>query len=401
MSQEDEEIASGDDSQKSYKILSSSCILERRTGGYYLNGTLQQLADHPAQDAERIGNDIINKFYKELCGKECRNLVFLCGAGTSVECGTNTKGGMTRAEIWKICKSHIEETIKLYKDDAQLKNFNEDIEGFLSRAFLLEKVYGRSSSAIKDIEKKIQVACRLTLGDNSPHLELLNKVISRKVSNPRVKIFTTNYDTLFEQAASKGAFIVVDGFSYSLPRYFSGRFFDFDFVNRNKTRLKNEDNFIPKVFHLYKLHGSLWWKREKEQIVQEKNVDDPLIVYPASDKFELSYDQPYFEMMSRFQSTLRDEDLMLVVIGFGFKDKHIQNVIIEAVRQNPNFQLVIVDYGNKGEIDVNKYIELGFLKNEKGEVRPLKNVTIIQGSFADFANRYPMNKTYDVSLKDE
>lgn len=401
MKQEAEEIALDRGPKRLFKIISNNCILEKEKTTYYLNGVVLKTEGVRPNESEYLGDEVIYKFYHSLFGEENRNLVFLCGAGTSVYCGDGSNSGKTRNELWESCQSEIGEIIEQYKNDAQLKSFDNEIEGFLSRAFLLQKVYDTPCDAIKRIEKKIQGACRLTLGDNSPHLEMLNKVISRKVSNPRVKIFTTNYDTLFEQAASKGAFVVVDGFSYSHPRYFSGRFFDVDFVNRNKTRLKNEDNFIPKVFHLYKLHGSLWWKRDNEQIVQEKDAENPLIVYPASDKFELSYDQPYFEMMSRFQSALRDEDLMLVVIGFGFKDKHIQNVIIEAVRQNSNFQLVIIDYGVAGGINVSLYKELGLLKAGKGEVKPIKNVTILQGSFADFAERYPMNKTYDVSLKDE
>ena len=44
---------------------------------------------------------------------------------------------------------------------------------------------------------------------------------------------------------------------------------------------------------------------------------------------------------------------MLIVIGFGFKDKHIQNAILEAVNQNPSFQLLIINYhgGENGTID--------------------------------------------------
>lgn len=44
---------------------------------------------------------------------------------------------------------------------------------------------------------------------------------------------------------------------------------------------------------------------------------------------------------------------MLIVIGFGFKDKHIQNEILETVNQNPSSQLVIINYhdGENGTID--------------------------------------------------
>lgn len=386
-----------------YKIISPDYVLVKEGTSYRRNGELLEIQGHNGADSDALGNAAINDFYKVFFSAENRNLALLCGAGTSVDCGIIREGkqGMTREELWRNCDEEIKE-ITTHFNDAVLSDINFDLEAFLSRAYLLDKISDKRCDAIAAVEQKIREACKLTLGENSPQLEILNKLVSRKVSSPRVRIFTTNYDTLFEQAAAKGAFVVIDGFSYSYPREFSGRFFDVDFVNRNKTRLKNEDNFVPKVFHLYKLHGSLCWeKQDNNKIVQAEQVDFPLIVYPASDKFEQSYDQPYFEMMSRFQSTLREEDLMLIVAGFGFKDRHIHNAIIDAVHQNPGFQLVVLDYGNNGAIDIDMYANLGLIRKDAGGIRSLKNVTIIQGSFADFAERYPLNKTYDVSSNNE
>ena len=91
---------------------------------------------------------------------------------------------------------------------------------------------------INKLENKIAQACKLTLHAQSPHKTFLNKITARKPSDSRVKLFTTNYDTLFEQAANKAGFVVIDGFSFTHPREFSGRYFDYDIVNREKTRLK-------------------------------------------------------------------------------------------------------------------------------------------------------------------
>ena len=44
------------------------------------------------------------------------------------------------------------------------------------------------------------------------------------------------------------------------------------------------------------MHGSLTWEKTGQGIVQQVNsTESPLIVYPASDKYESSYEQPYFE----------------------------------------------------------------------------------------------------------
>src|SRR5690606_29025258 len=97
---------------------------------------------------------------------------------------------------------------------------------------------------------------------------------------------------------------------------FSGRYFDYDIVNRENSRIKQEESFVAKVFHLYKLHGSLNWERKNEDVILSEKTDNPLVIYPASEKYESSYEQPYFEMMSRFQQSLRKENTVLYVIGF-------------------------------------------------------------------------------------
>ena len=128
------------------------------------------------------------------------------------------------------------------------------------------------------------------------------------------------------------------------------------------------------------------------KIRQEDNPDRPLIIYPASSKYESSYEQPYFEMMSRFQQALRKENVLLIVIGFGFQDKHIQNVILEAVNQNPSFQLVIVNYNSDGGINRDDLKDFFGDSNNPKSIK--RNVTIIFDSFKDFTNNYPENKTY-------
>ena len=251
------------------------------------------------------------------------------------------------------------------------------------------------NSLKESIEKKIANACNLELDkSNKHHGEFLNKLVARKPSDPRVQLFTTNYDTLFEQAAKKRGFTIIDGFSFSFPRYFAGKNFDYDIVYREKTRLKQEESFVPNIFHLYKLHGSIDWEKDENGIIQQtEKTQKPCIIYPASEKYESSYEQPYFEMMARFQQTLRQESTLLIVIGFGFQDKHIQNVIKEAVFQNPNFHLVIINY-NK-----NNNSETGIMPNLLPDYIDLNmstesNVSVIFSTFKDFVEAFPINQSY-------
>lgn len=353
------------------------------------------------------------EFYNSFFQKHYQNIVVLAAAGTSLDNDAGTEKshrGKTRQQLWDACKAEIEAFITDIdnlegKTFYNLKNEKEeelnygDIENLLSYLILFNKANEKGAdfeAKIMRLKNKIAENCKLTLQSDAPHQTFLNKITARKPSDSRVQLFTTNYDTLFEQAANNAGFTIVDGFSYTQPRVFSGRYFDYDFVNRERSRLKNEESFVPKVFHLYKLHGSLTWEKDNNRIVQKRETpEDPLIIYPASDKYESSYEQPYFEMMSRFQQALRKENVLLIIVGFGFKDKHIQSAILEAVEQNPSFQLVIVDYNGTGSIDQKNLTDF-FYGDALETIK--RNVTIIFDKFKDFTQKYPENETYKEEL---
>jgi len=326
-------------------------------------------------------------------------------------------GGKTRTELWQSYEEEINAiSSAITKKDGILKEKcqsiveSKNIEDFLSFTILYEKLNGE----IKDgednflrckLEKKIADACRLTLDENNRHhQDFIRKLTARKPTEPRVQLYTTNYDTLFEQAAQRMNYTIIDGFSFSYPRIFNGINFDHDVVYRERTRIKNEESFVPNVIQLFKLHGSIDWEKIDDKIYQKETTDHPCIIYPASEKYESSYEQPYFEMMSHLQSTLRKEGTLLIVAGFGFQDKHIQNVIKEAVLQNPNFHLLVVCFGmknvaEKGEDE--KWEERGITHelvpdfiSEDGNVA--QNVTVLFSKFKAFVENYPYNSSYEI-----
>lgn len=365
----------------------------------YINGILKSKDDKDTRLAKERASELKQGFYNNYFKKHYKNIVILTAAGTSLDNGNNK--GKTREGLWTCLHDDIKKIVKRIQPcNQRLKQIirQKDIEGFLSYIILYEKIHGEIMDGEihlkKEIEMKIVENCSLTLDSTAaPHKKFLDKITARKNGDSRVQLFTTNYDTLFEQAAT--GYVIIDGFSFTHPRRFSGRYFDYDIVYRDKTRVKQEESFISNAFHLYKLHGSLNWKRNDNGIVQENEPKDPLIIYPASDKYESSYEQPYFEMMSRFQQALRNDEVLLIVLGFGFQDKHIQNVIKEAVEQNPSFHLVIVNYNSEGTIDIESlkdYFE------DTDELKVKRKVSILFDTFSGFTNNYPENKTYN---KDE
>ena len=366
------------------------------TEGLYCNGNKVSKEEGDQRSIDKRVQAEKQGFYNVIFRQPFKHIVVLAAAGTSLDNGSNK--GKTRDGLWEEGEEAIENLCKILwtsetEKSKRIKD-EKDIEALLSHVLLVEKADEEKALKLKplreQLEKIIREACKLTLDNsNTHHKTFLDKITARKANESRVQLFTTNYDTLFEQAAQRGGYVVIDGFSFSFPRTFSGRYFDYDIVQREQTRIKGEESFVSKVFHLYKMHGSLTWEQNEQGMIQQVNTTEtPLIVYPASDKYESSYEQPYFEMMSRFQQALRRENTLLVVLGFGFRDKHIQNVILEAVNQNPSFQLVIVNYNGNGTInreELKEYFDGDAVK---------RNVSIVFDTFKGFTESLPENKTY-------
>lgn len=389
-----------------YLYISKNRVVGFDADNAYVNGEGKAKAgDDFKIEAQKLAAENVTNDLEKLLS-HFKQVAVLAAAGTSKDNGSN--GGKTRDGLWSDCEAIIKKIDEIlekngaYNDTVKDIEKNKDIEDYLSHINLYEKINSpllddKRNNLKMQLMKKIADDCDLVLdASNSHHGEFIRKMTARKASEPRFQLFTTNYDTLFEQAAVKrGGYTIIDGFSFSYPRLFSGANFDYDIVNRDRTRIKKEESFAPNVFQLFKIHGSIDWEKIGDKIFQrDVRPGHPCIIYPASNKYESSYEQPYFEMMAHLQQTLRKEGTLLIVIGFGFKDKHIQNTIREAVTQNPNFHLLIVAFDKSDNLTpdlVDGYI------TDDGKVKE-SNVSVYYSKFKDFVNVVPMNSSYD---KDE
>jgi NAD-dependent SIR2 family protein deacetylase len=362
---------------------------------YYLYGhnkkievKSKKIDDEEIKSEEEIYKKVYDKIEDQLkMSISAENLVILTGAGSSI--GKN--GGKTMEELWNEIEEDIYSFNKIlqsinYKDDKNLENLLSRLE--IEKESLKNKGENSKeiSTNIEKIRKKIKEKCSFKLDKikNVPHQEFLKNILeSRKLSNPRLKIFTLNYDTLFEQAADNIGAIVNDGFSFSQSKILNTNDFDLDIIHREKTRITEEENFYDKVFHLYKLHGSIdWYKNKKEdQIIKKsKNSSSPLIIYPSTLKYKESYQMPFFEMISRFQMTLRKENVCLIIIGYSFSDEHINSIIDKAI-DSTNLEVIII---NPKIFDLPKGKEF-----QKKINNNYKNITLIADKFNNFSKNLP------------
>jgi len=343
-----------------------------------------------SEEAKKHANALL---YKQLTRKfeksiRSENIVLLTGAGASIECG-----GPSMLGLWKIVS---EDTSVIDDWGALLKSAGykpetgkENLEDLLSRLQTLTRAHKINSEngkdfdeKIKKVEAKILEECKkVKIEDNSSHVRFLSRVLKgRSASSPRLKVFTLNYDTAFEQTGDRIGAVVMDGFLFSYNKNFKSLEFDLDIVQRERSRIHNEENFYSKVFHLYKMHGSVDWDSSGGVIQKKKKPLSPALVYPNSSKFEKSFEMPFFEMVSRLQSILRKENTTLFVVGYGFGDEHINRIIEEAIRNNLNLEIFIVK-PSLNDTNLRNYVE----KIDKGSM----NIHLLGNTFDEFSAGLP------------
>ena len=230
---------------------------------------------------------------------------------------------------------------------------SKNIEKIISEAELRVKVE-LDDDKLRSLKNFVNFAARTVWdkcnfinneSDLSTHQAFLRKIGRRSTRLQRTQIFTTNYDLAFETAAESARFHLIDGFGFG-HRVFDGASFDVDFVRRNS----NEPPTLePNVVKLLKMHGSVDWRYEDGRVVRDPSrvpsdeaTNDLVLIYPSSTKYQSSYKEPYLEFMSRFQLALRQRNLGLIVVGFGFNDDHITAPIMAALRSNVGLRAVFV-----------------------------------------------------------
>jgi hypothetical protein len=314
------------------------------------------------------------------------NLIVLAGSGASL----GKVGGPSMQDLWNEASKlpNFKQAAAAVKQPAG----DEWIENLMSRCrmakqFLDGEAAGAVNAFLKVCEQMIWNACSgfLPKADLGGHQTFLRRMARRRLRAPRLKLFTTNYDLCFETAAGSLGIILVDGFSFTEPRRFDPRLFNYDIVRRAKGTDETND-FVEGVAQLFKLHGSVNWDDTESGIIQAQVPKKPCLIYPASTKYEQSYSQPYIELMAQFQSALRGTNTCLVTAGFGFNDNHLSAPILSAVSANPSMKLLAVDRSAKAKSEAadGAYADLG-KRIASGEAE----IALLNAEFAQFADLIP------------
>jgi hypothetical protein len=330
---------------------------------------------------------------KLLTSLQMQYIVILAGSGTSL----GPVGGPSMKDLWDaaIGKPPNQSATKTAKKiNYDLKTLTPNIEEFLSKSEAYLQVMDDTDikSFVNSCKKVILEMCStfLNVEKLDAHKLFLHRLSRRRVRDPRLKIFTTNYDLCFEQAASALGEVVIDGFSFTPPRYYDPRYFGYDIIRRPRAN-EDQGNYLEGVFLLYKLHGSVNWARYTNELIQEKtnpSPDEACLIYPAKGKYQQSFLQPHLESMSQYLTALREPNTCIFAIGFGFNDDHLSEPLLAAVRSNPHLRLIIanpaiIDQESRGG-SANRYWRDFLMLSKDGE-----DVWFINASFQDFAKLIP------------
>jgi len=189
--------------------------------------------------------------------------------------------------------------------------------------------------------------------------------------------------------------VALDGFSFSQPRLFDPRFYTYDIVRRPST---GEELGTPLegVFHLYKLHGSVNWERRESGEVQETTRPDAetaCLIYPARGKYQQSYMQPHLDVFAQYFAALREPNLCLIAVGFGFNDDHLSEPLLAAVRSNPHLRVIVANRSARKLVNdprsASKYWKELSNLSKQGE-----DVWYLNASFREFSELVPDLKAF-------
>jgi hypothetical protein len=303
------------------------------------------------------------------------NQIWFLGAGASCKSGIPLMGPLTDRIGHLLDEQHQKDfaTIRsLLPETSHVEHVLSHIGDMLSIARRLENKevqLGQENRSIADLmklHKEIQKGIRDTIrwgyvpeNDGKPeqigtlkdpivkidlHLEFINALfnIRRKgfERRPPISFFTTNYDTLLEDALSLSRIHCEDGFIGGSMAFWRPNFYS-----------NNTSHNINVQATVHKIHGSIdWFWSEKDIVVRLRegagyptDPDRRLLIYPQSTKYEMTQKDPFASLFSSFRNELSNiNPSMLAICGYSFGDDHINEEIERSMRKRDNKLTILI-----------------------------------------------------------
>jgi len=299
-----------------------------------------------------------------------KDIIFLFGAGASAEAGIPTSAQMIE-RIERLFETHDQWNghLRLYNHVKSaihyafgLKGrFNADveynIETLVNTLYELERnedhplypfiaswnsrlvaLAGADFSGVQTVRSLIlgELKKWVCPDDTSPAEYYRGLLQLQSDLNYPLRIFSLNYDLLVERLESAD-FRVESGF----PGFGPNHVWDWE-------RFEDSESAptpLPQMF-LYKLHGSINWKRDDAtknlyRVEQVATVEPESMEVIFGRAFKLEAADPYLFYAYEFRKFTLIAKL-IVTVGYGFGDAHINKMLMQSLRDDPSRKLVAV-----------------------------------------------------------
>ena len=188
----------------------------------------------------------------------------------------------------------------------------------------------------------------------------------RELQDP-LRLFSLNYDLCVEATISDAA--IERGFNEE--KKWDWRRFD-------------EGRIDPPDIYLYKLHGSIDWRNDDTERLEYLDAISQIepnqlsIIFGTTYKLQAA--DPFLFFAYEFRRWTLEMARLIVAIGYGFADGHINSIIKQSLRRNPERKLLAITYiredpeknENLAELEVARAAEIaeaiGLGENESGQI---------------------------------
>ena len=262
---------------------------------------------------------------------------FLFGAGASYEAGYPLVGGLTDQVIRALHTQErqvLDDILTQYGqayDDASNSPNIEEIADLVTEHFT-----NSNAASSQELRERLRELVRDAITsienpDISHHVAFFDALKRRSFSRPtKINVVTTNYDLLFEQAASEVGVRLINGFSGTIFRHFSEKEFQLTTGVLSANRF-TEDSSL--TVNLIKLHGSVSWYSDGSiyRETDPRRIGEGAarcMVLPRRTKVLETLQSPYDRLFSVCSSTLGRGCKFLITSGFSFSDQHINDALI-------------------------------------------------------------------------
>ena len=290
-------------------------------------------------------------------------IILLLGAGASVEANIpDSRKMIARIEDLVRCDPTWSNFVDLYRivksafyfTEGQRGNFGADVSFNVERLVdILQELEMREEHALAPFVGAWHRGLALIAGEGSERITefrhmIIDELRSKWVELSEVesaayfegllrfqeqfqyslRVFSLNYDLCVEKACGND----------KVERGFEGRSWDW--------RSFEETSETPPPLMLYKLHGSLDWRRETDGMVRYVDApstigdDDIAIIFGTA--YKRQYVDPFLYLAYEFRRWTLDAAKVIVCIGYSFGDEHVNDILRQSLTQNTARRIVAV-----------------------------------------------------------